>query len=566
MYNLPRQKALGEEVLEAFAFGGCRFDEGAGLDRFMAMENLSSRDFPRLCPREERSCLRHFTKANGIFSTDKFFFVEGTKLYCDGEEAGTVEDSKKQFAAMGSYVLIWPDKLCYDTVKKELYPLEASFTSSGRVEFLLAKEDGSPFGDYSVSDTAPEAPREGELWLDSSQSPPVLKEYGEEAAAWYSIPSTCIRIGAKGIGQSFKVYDGVEISGCENGDLNGSYGLLGRGEDYVLIRGILDMAFYQDSPLCLKRSIPDMDFIVEHENRLWGCSSENREIYASKLGDPGNWNCFLGISTDSYALSIGSPGPFTGAASYGSSVLFFKEDCILKILGTKPSNYQLLQSRSRGVKAGSHKSLRQLNGLLFYQAADGIFAYGGGSPERVDAELGGRIYKNAAAGVFRDRYYISMEDEAGESHLFVYDSRLGLWHREDGSRIEDFCFFSGSLCFLCEEALWSLQEDAGEGEGPVSWMLETGELCREGHRRPKRLWIRAELKPGSSLRAALSYDGRAFTEIGHVFSGRKRPLEIPIRLRRCDSLRLRLSGQGDMRIHGMKVFFDKEGSDGGFTV
>ena len=30
--------------------------------------------------------------------------------------------------------------------------------------------------------------------------------------------------------------------------------------------------------------IPKMDFITEHNNRLWGCSSANREIYCSKLG------------------------------------------------------------------------------------------------------------------------------------------------------------------------------------------------------------------------------------------------------------------------------------------
>ena len=48
------------------------------------------------------------------------------------------------------------------------------------------------------------------------------------------------------------------------------------------------------------------------------------EIYASKLGDFKNWNCYAGRSTDSYVATRGSDGPFTGAADYLGSPLFFR--------------------------------------------------------------------------------------------------------------------------------------------------------------------------------------------------------------------------------------------------
>lgn len=48
------------------------------------------------------------------------------------------------------------------------------------------------------------------------------------------------------------------------------------------------------SNVSMERKIPDMDFVAELDNRLWGCSNENHEIYASKPGDPFNFNYFLG--------------------------------------------------------------------------------------------------------------------------------------------------------------------------------------------------------------------------------------------------------------------------------
>lgn len=65
----------------------------------------------------------------------------------------------------------------------------------------------------------------------------------------------------------------------------------------------------------------------------------------------------MGLNTDSYAVTVGAPGRFTGAVTFLGYVLFFKEDCLLKLFGTKPSNYQISQTNCRGVQQGSEKSL-----------------------------------------------------------------------------------------------------------------------------------------------------------------------------------------------------------------
>ena len=88
---------------------------------------------------------------------------------------------------------------------------------------------------------------------------------------------------------------------------------------------------YSELELTIERKVPDMEYITECNNRLWGCSKDGHEIYASKLGDVKNWNCFRGNSMDSWAATIGSDGKFTGAITFLGYPMFFKEDSLIKI-------------------------------------------------------------------------------------------------------------------------------------------------------------------------------------------------------------------------------------------
>ena len=48
----------------------------------------------------------------------------------------------------------------------------------------------------------------------------------------------------------------------------------------------------------IHRLVPDLDFVVENGNRLWGCRYDGQvnEIYASCLGDFTNWWRFDGVA------------------------------------------------------------------------------------------------------------------------------------------------------------------------------------------------------------------------------------------------------------------------------
>ncbi|MDO5112176.1 MAG: hypothetical protein Q4E65_07710 [Clostridia bacterium] len=555
---LPRMKATPRKQLSLTAFGGYRHDHLAGADQFFDMQNLSSDRFPLLGTRKPRGLCATLQHPNGLCAKNALCYVDGTTLYYDGTAVGAVSNTPKQFVTLGSSILIWPDKLRYDTAQGALTPLGASFKSTGSVTFSMCNLQGEVYSGYTVAAMPPDNPDGGDLWLDTQDMPHTLKRYSAATGLWISVSATYIRIGCTGIGARFSDYDGVRISGCTSAALNTSALLYAVSANYVLIAGTLDAAFSQTTPLTIAREIPDFDYLCEKDNRVWGCSNARREIACCKLGDPTNWACYMGISTDSYAVSVGSGGDFTACCAYNGNVLFFKEDRLLKLLGTKPENFQLNAALCYGVQQGSHQSLATAGGLLFYQSGCGVCAYGGALPELAGAPLGGR-FRNAVGGGWDDKYYVSMQDDAGGWHLFAYDTRYGIWHREDDAHALAFAPLSGDLYMLLANGKLLSLSGSGTAEDTLSWKAETGELIDSAHARPQKLILRLEMALGASLCVQLSYDGDDFLDAAYVSVTRKRPVVLPLRLRRCDSLRLRLSGTGEATLHALTLQLE-EGS------
>lgn len=562
---LPRLMATRRVKRSVNAFGGYRHDSRAGAEQFYDMENLCADRFPLLSTRKKRALLTSLTKPNGLSAiNEKLLYADGTTLYYDNASVGSVSDTKKQFVQMGAYVLIWPDKLRFDPQARTLSPLGARFTSSGEVSFSMCNYQAEDYAIYTADQMPPENPSGGALWLDTAQTPNVLKRFSSLSGMWVSISAAYIKIAHAGIGTDFREYDGVTISGVQLGALNTSAVVYAAAEDHLLIAGTLDAAFTQSAQVTISREIPDFDLICEKDNRLWGCSSARHEIACSKLGDAGNWSCTMGISTDSYTLSVGGGGDFTACCAYGGNVLFFKDDRLMKLMGTRPENFQLITTLCQGVEKGSEKSVALLGGALLYHARTGACAYSGALPEAIGAELGTKL-SCAVGGAIGDKYYLSAKDESGNAQLFVYDTRVSLWHREDASCACDFAYAQGKGYMLTEEgALYRLEAGNAEGaetlEAKLPWFFETGELIDGGYARPQKLVLRLFSQTGGAIRLRLSYDGGSFEDMGAVQVRRKQPAVLPLRLRRCDSLKLRVQGEGELVLHGFS-FVNEESED-----
>ena len=545
---------------------------------FYDMENLCSDEYPLLTPRKPRGIYTKTTAPMGMVSKNELCYVDGTEFVIgknryDMGLSGNA--AQKEMISMGAYVIILPDKKYINTSDPaDRGSIDNDTYSQQSVRFQMCDATGQGYEDAIVSKTAPENPEDLQYWMDTSESTHVLKRWSKTTSQWVSITTTYVKVHSPGIGKGFRKYDGVRVSGItvsQLAGLNGSQIIQDCAQDYIVLVGVLDQACEQSDMVRIRRRMPVMDFLCESDNRLWGCryglnndGQMVNEIYACKLGDFRNWECYQGISTDSYAASCGTDGPFTGAITHLGYPLFFKENCIHKVYGAEPSSFQIQSTACRGVQKGCEHSLAIVRELLMYKARSGICVYDGSLPTDAGYCLGKETYTQASAGANGNKYYISMCNPDGQWSLFVYDTSVKLWHREDDLQAICFCSHLGNMYCVDAKTKEILCLTGGNTyEKQVKWMAESGELgiTTPDTKYTSRMSIRLQVPPGSELRVLVRYDvSQEWEEVCAIRGTDLRSFSVPIRPVRCDHMKLRFEGIGEAKIYSIAKTVDS-GSD-----
>ena len=537
---------------------------------FASQQNMSLRRFPALSPRSKRaysdSAKGYFY---GLFSKEKLCYIRDGYLYIGGEKIlepyfGQSSD-ERVFVSMGSRLVIFPDKVYINTKDfSDFGYLEAEFTASG-AECRLCSANGEAYDSYLPSATEPQDPQNGDLWLDISGEAPVLKQFSESMGSWLELSGTRVKIICPGIGTQFKLHDGVTLSGFEKAGISGDYIIKDIGPEFITITAAVSSTITITDEFTVARRVPDMDFVCESNNRLWGCSSEKNEIYASRLGDPTNFSAYEGISTDSFAVSVGTDGEFTACTPYRGYVLFFKENCVHKIYGQNPP-YTVTTSYIRGVEKTSTKSLVRLNETLYYKSPTGVCAYEGGVPVDVGSDLGECRYTRAVAGAVGNRYYVCMSDNRGERHLFCFDEERAMWTREDNVDISHFAVNDSNLYFVERHneyhRIGIIDSDnmygyfSGELKGfgiedKLKWSFKTGlwGLDLPVNKYYNSFTIRGKGEKGSWLKVSYSINSSEdFVECAKEYLDETGSFNIRINSPRCDHVQFAFEGEGDVTI------------------
>lgn len=547
-------------------FTGYNANVRIGGGEFSQMENMTSDHYPTLAPRAVRRLYRNADNPQGFISRDNLCYVDGRYFVVDGYRVDLnlseqESDCPKSLVSMGAYVVIFPDKKYISTVDFEDHgSLEAKFEAENVTVFPCDAVGTAANPDFTGS-SEPAAFANGQLWLDTSVSPAVLRRWSENAGLWSDPVGSYVCIRFANIGKAFAVSDGVSITGIEG--VTQANIICAKGDDFIVVSGICERQFVSPSG-CITRQVPEMDFVIENENRLWGCryglSRDGQivnELYASALGDFKNWNRFEGLSTDSYRVSLGSDGRFTGAVSHMGYPLFFKADCLHKIYGTAPSSFRLQTTPCRGVEAGSDQSLAIVGETLCYKSPSGVCAYDGSLPRDISSQLGKASYSRAVGAALGSKYYLAMKDEQDNGCLFVYDSAKGIWHREDDFYPDRMCTCRGVL-YAADGANHRILELAGGSGSPtessVSWYAVTGPIGggQPDTRYLTALQVRLSMEEGSRVHFYLRYDSRGpWEHAGTLVGTGLGSFSVPIRPRRCDHLHLKIAGTGDAKIYAI---------------
>ena len=148
-----------------------------------------------------------------------------------------------------------------------------------------------------------------------------------------------------------------------------------------------------------------------------------------------------------------------------------------------------------------------------------------------------------------------MADEDGVYYLFAYDSKRGLWHREDNTQVVGWAD--------CGDDAWLLRPDGGResinGKGGiremgVKWSAQTGRLGTDhpDRKRLSRINVRVRVPVGSWLRLYIRYDSAGgWVQVCSMTSKALRAYDFPVRIRRCDHWELKLEGGGDCELYSI---------------
>ena len=588
-------------------FGGLNETYACSEAEYSAGVNFSARDFPALSTRKPRRKLHALTGLNGMYHLNGLLTICGKDIIYTPDAAGAdtvnctnaVSDSRKALVGIGTKILIFPDKLAFDTADGSVSALGAVWKAEGQsVQFTPCDAAGKTYQPDSYGREEPEKPADGQLFLKVEDeehpwsSTGTLEVYSTSSGNWTAVPLDYCRITAAGAQKLFAQWDTVTVSGTAaqqagmweelNGDLvvydlleNGLrvkvtpkgecfYGTLVQGADsarWTSLDGKETRSFAVSTPVRMERRVPDLDYITECDNRVWGCSSKENVIYACKLGDPTNWFSYRGIAADSYAVTVGSDGAFTGAATCMGYALFFKENTLHKLYGSKPSDFQLSSLRCRGVAKNAARSLCVLNETLYYLSPDGVMAWDGSLPTKVSGALDAAKLSNvqsAVGGALDGRYYLHISRES--ARLLVYDTEKGLWSEEDVCSC-DMTSTGGQLYLWDGQALWAADptrepdwQTTDGVETDIPFELVTGDVGLDGteQRYLSRLTLRLDAERTSTVEVAVSYDGGAWETVASLATqGSRRSFDLPFVPRRCGSLRLRLRGKGQITLRSL---------------
>lgn len=650
-YPTIKETARSQQVTDTF--GGYNHNLKIPEGEFYEMENLCGDDYPLLATRKQRNTLQAFggnlqamvSKGDNLYyiagydsTTKTCGFYAGDEKVMDLAYAGGL----KRFVSMGAYLLIWPDKVWYNTADGTHGNMEKMFSAAAGTyldhsqtsssgpdgqeiydiyvlwyirpcsrDGKIVYTTGANYGEKRVvvvdgieyhylNFVKPKEPKNGDAYIDRETRTPYI--YNDISKDWSAQDVPVMWLECKGIGSAFAPGDYIRVSGIDPGTYSGlnvgdnpSDGVyrevLVTGENYIVLdayaptdeHGIMNDTPPAEGYVKAAMDIPDMSYVIEAQNRLWGCKYGTvngklvNEIYASALGRFDVWHKFAGVSTDSYAASVGSDGRWTGAVNYQGYPLFFKEDRMHKVYVSASGAHRIQEYTMRGVQPGGAKSLAVVNGVLFYKARDCVCAYdGSGAPTDVSEKLNldslsrpGTTISIAAA--YRDKYYLYLQMSTPPgSRLLVLDTRRGAWYRENlpSGSITDFTELNGSL--LCaaggiEEIAHDNQvsELIGTEEGNVAWSCETGLIgySTVEQKYVSRFNIRMSLARDAYMDVLVQYDSDGvWHNQGRIQGVGTRTFMLPVRPRRCDHFRIRLEGSGDVRIYSFAKIFEA-GSD-----
>ena len=453
-------------------------------------------------------------------------FARGTGLYATADgvtvhSLGTVSDTRKSFFIFGEKLYIYPDK-------------------------LYMEKGGMP--------------------------KPLELDTGVIEKAQFSVNTLRVPAGYSWATLGFGVGDCLQVVNADDSEpAPEGYYRIQRIQGSVATMAQSFPSTYTSNARFL-RPMPDLTACCVSGDRVYGIAG--RSIHVSAAGSATDFYSYsTGDGSHAVTMTSDTEGDFTALASWQGYMVFFKEDRICKLLGSRADSFTLQDRQAAGISAALADTLCEVGDALYYATAGGVRRYRGQEPEWV-CSFGGASAQGGCGGTDGRAYYLALT-VGDEARLSLYLPDEEAWYPEDDMAV-------GAM--LCREGRVWMQNGSGviltassDGRPPETTYTEEnlrgiirasvtlqpdrpdGGAYGVGMLRPTGVWIRATGRGVGSLRVYAAYaDGLAALDatretealLGEFSSPMTdRLLTVPVWAGACDAVTLRLEMTGEWIIH-----------------
>ena len=239
-----------------------------------------------------------------------------------------------------------------------------------------------------------------------------------------------------------------------------------------------------------------------------------------------------------------------------------------RVYGTYP--FQVTPILCNGVQEGCSKSLAVVSNVLFYKSPDGICTYTGSYPSLLALPFGNERYYGVVAAGTETKYYFSASGYNGRV-LFVYDTQTNLLTKEDDPNISEMITYDSEVY-----ALISMSEQY-EYQGGIICL--SNEKVKNGAENSVVPWYgvfgaisitlpQQKYVTGLDVRMSMAADGKAtiyfeydssgiWERVHEVQAESLKTYNIPLRVKRCDHVRMKMEGTGNVIVYSITKTLEK---------
>ena len=297
----------------------------------------------------------------------------------------------------------------------------------------------------------------------------------------------------------------------------------------------------------------DANLLAVYQNRLWGTDTLGTSLYCSNATDFYDWK-IDGTAAGGGYLDVAENSPWTAICEYGGYLYAFKQNKLYKVLGSNALDYRIVSICDFGCI--DSRAVAVCDSVLYFLGRDGVYGFTGNIPVRVSYKLD-REYQSGVLEGRGSLLFASLLTTDGEKEFFVYDTSRQIWNKEDDFSVRCFVDYADGVYALGEDNVCYRLCD-GKADGSIPFSFTTKQYFYYFDQKAvSSVNLFLDMDEGASVTVSVSYDNQDFAVCG-TFSG-SRLKYIPVRLRKCDEFRIRVSGHGFIRLKQLEFILRSGG-------